>query len=123
MPLLLDTLSVSRTGLKAIVANPELGQSSKKTKRERMVRILDSFLALIVTLLIVFLLGSSFLISSDFKRGDLFNKYRNDRSFLHRIESGANVHIRDEGNRTGPPLILLHGGHKTSWYRWPMVRA
>ena len=34
-----------------------------------MVRILGSFLALIVALLILFLLGSSFLISSDLRRG------------------------------------------------------
>ena len=85
-----------------------------------MVRILGSLLALFAALLIVFLLGSSFLISSDLKRGDLFDKYRNDRSFLYRVESGANVHIRDEGNRTGPPLILLHGAYASvhAWESW-----
>ena len=74
-----------------------------------MVRILGSLLALFVALLIVFLLGSNFLISSDLKRGDLNDKYRNDKSFFYRIESGATSHIRDEGNRTGPPLVMLHG--------------
>ena len=76
-----------------------------------MVRILGSLLALFVALLIAFLLGSSFLISPDMNRGDLFEKYRNDRSFLYRVEGGATVHIRDEGNRTGPPFILLHGAY------------
>ena len=73
-----------------------------------MVRILGSLLALFVALLIAFLLGSSFLTYSDLKRGELFDIYRNDRSFLYHVESGANVHIRDEGNCTDPPLILLH---------------
>ena len=85
-----------------------------------MVRILGSFLALIVALLIMFLLGSSFLISSDLRRGDLYNVYRNDKSFLYRIENGATVHIRDEGNRAGPPLILLHGAYASihAWEPW-----
>ena len=85
-----------------------------------MVRILGSFLALIVALLILFLLGSSFLISSDLRRGDLYDVYRNDKSFLYRIENGATVHIRDEGNRAGPPLILLHGAYASvhAWEPW-----
>jgi len=85
-----------------------------------MVRILGSLLALFVALLILVLLGSNFLISSDLKRGDLYDKYRNDKSFFYRIESGATAHIRDEGNRTGPPLILLHGAYASvhAWEPW-----
>ena len=85
-----------------------------------MVRILGSLLGLLVALLIMFLLGSSFLISSDLIRGDLYDKYRNDKSFLYRIESGATVHIRDEGNRAGPPLVLLHGAYASvhAWEPW-----
>ena len=82
-----------------------------------MVRILGSLLGLLVALLIMFLLGSSFLISSDLIRGDLYDKYRNDKSFLYRIESGTTVHIRDEGNRAGPPLVLLHGAY-ASVHAW-----
>ena len=85
-----------------------------------MVRILGSLLGLLVALLIMFLLGSSFLISSDLIRGDLYDKYRNDKSFLYLIESGATVHIRDEGNRAGPPLVLLHGAYASvhAWEPW-----
>ena len=85
-----------------------------------MVRFLGSLLALSLALLIAFLLGSSFLFSSDLKRGDLFDKYRNDGSFLYRVESWANVHIRGKGNRTGPPLILLHRAYASvhAWEPW-----
>ena len=85
-----------------------------------MVRVLGSLLALFVALLILFLLGSSFLISSDLRRDELYDKYQNDKSFLYRIEGGATVHIRDEGNRAGPPLILLHGAYASvhAWEPW-----
>ena len=81
--------------------------------------ILDSPLGLLVTLLIMFLLGSSFLMSSDLIRGDLCDKYRNDKSILYRLGSGAIVHIRDEGNRAGPPLVLLHGAYASVHARKP----
>ena len=81
------------------------------------VRILGSLLSLLMALLIMFLLGSSFLISSDWMRGDLYDKYRNDKSILYRLGSGAIMHIRDEGNRAGPPLVLLHGAY-ASVHAW-----
>jgi pimeloyl-ACP methyl ester carboxylesterase len=85
-----------------------------------MVRILGAFLAVLIALLILFLLGSTFLISSDLIRSDLYEKYRNEKSFLYRIESGATVHIRDEGNRAGPPMVLLHGAYASvhAWEPW-----
>ena len=85
-----------------------------------MVRILGSLLALFVALFIVLLLGSSFLIYSDLRRGDLFDEYRNDRSILYRVESGADMHIRDEGIRTGPPLLPLLGAYASvhAWEPW-----
>ena len=82
-----------------------------------MVRILGAFLAVLIALLILFLLGSTFLISSDLIRSDLYEKYRNEKSFLYRIESGATVHIRDEGNRAGPARLLLHGAY-ASVHAW-----
>ena len=54
-----------------------------------MVRVLGSLLALFLALFILFLLGSSFLVSSDLQRDELYNKYRDDNSFLYRIEGGA----------------------------------
>ena len=82
-----------------------------------MVRILGALLGLLVPLLIMFLLGLSFLISSELIRGDLYDKYRNDKSFLYRLRSGATVHISNEGNRAGPPLVLLHGAN-ASVHAW-----
>ena len=73
------------------------------------VRILGSLLSLLMALLIMFLLGSSFLISSDWMRGDLYDKYRNDKSFLYRLGSGATVHIRYEGNPRAHPRFCCTG--------------
>ncbi|CAI8427292.1 MAG TPA: hypothetical protein DIT66_00895 [Rhodobiaceae bacterium] len=85
-----------------------------------MARILGSLLGLLIALLIIVLLSTSFLISSDLIRGDLYEKYRNDKSFLYTLDTGATVHIRDEGNRNGPPLILLHGAYGSvhAWEPW-----
>ena len=57
-----------------------------------MVSVLGSYLVLFLALLILFLLASSFLISSDLQRDEVYDKYRNDESFLYRIEGGAVPH-------------------------------
>ena len=84
-----------------------------------MVRILGSLLALFVALLIVFLLGSSFLISSDLKRGDLFDKYRNDRSFLYSVESGQTCIFATKAIAQAHRYIL-HGAYASvhAWESW-----
>ena len=57
-----------------------------------MVSVLGSYLVLFLALLILFLLASSFLISSDLQRDKVYDKYHNDKSFLYRIEGGAVPH-------------------------------
>ena len=57
-----------------------------------MVSALGSYLVLLLALLILFLLASSFLVSSDLQRDELYDKYRNYKSFLYRIEGGAGPH-------------------------------
>ena len=57
-----------------------------------MVSVLGSYLVLFLALLILFLLPSSFLISSDLKRDEVYDKYRNGESFLYRIDGGAVPH-------------------------------
>ena len=57
-----------------------------------MVRFLGSLLALFLALFTLFLLGSSFLVSSDLQRDELYNKYRDYKSLLYRIEGGAVPH-------------------------------
>ena len=73
-----------------------------------------------LALLIVFLLSFSLFISSDLLRSDMVEKYRSDTSFFYRLPSGAMAHIRDEGNRDGPPLFLIHGSNASlhTWEPW-----
>lgn len=85
-----------------------------------MARILVAFTVFLLGTLVVLLLSSSFLISSDLLRSDLVEKYRSDASFFYRLPSGAVAHIRDEGNRDGPPLLLIHGSNASlhTWEPW-----
>lgn len=85
-----------------------------------MSRIFAALSIFLLATLVVLLLGSSFLISSDLLRSDLVEKYRNENSFFYRLPSGAMAHIRDEGNRNGPPVFLIHGSNASlhTWEPW-----
>ena len=85
-----------------------------------MSRIFAALTIFLLTGLVVLLLGSSFLISSDLLRSDLVEKYRGENSFFYRLPSGAMAHIRDEGNRDGPPVFLIHGSNASlhTWEPW-----
>ena len=85
-----------------------------------MSRILAGLTIFLLGTIVLGLLGSSFLISSDLLRSDLIDKYRSETSFFYRLPSGAEAHIRDEGDRDGPPLILIHGSNASlhTWEPW-----
>lgn len=85
-----------------------------------MSRIFAALSLLLLATLVALLLGSSFLISSDLLRSDMVEKYRSDTSFFYRLPSGAMAHIRDEGNRSGPPVFLIHGSNASlhTWEPW-----
>ncbi len=85
-----------------------------------MSRILAALSIFLLALVVILLLGSSFLISSDLLRSDLVEKYRSADSFFYRLPSGAMAHIRDEGNRNGPPVFLIHGSNASlhTWEPW-----
>lgn len=85
-----------------------------------MTRILAALSMFLLALVVIILLGSSFLISSDLLRSDLVEKYRSENSFFYRLPSGAMAHIRDEGNRNGPPVFLIHGSNASlhTWQPW-----
>ena len=84
-----------------------------------MARLVGTFSFLVLGLLVVLLLSSSFLISSDLPRETVVEKYRNDASFFFTLPSGATAHIRDEGNRDGPAMFLLHGSN-ASLHSWEL---
>ena len=85
-----------------------------------MSRIFAALSIFLLSSLVFLLLGSSFLISSDLLRSDMVEKYRGENSFFFRLPSGALAHIRDEGNRDGPAIFLIHGSNASlhTWEPW-----
>lgn len=47
-------------------------------------------------------------------------KYASATSQFIQIEPGLSVHVRDEGKRDGPPLLLIHGSNSSlhTWEPW-----
>jgi pimeloyl-ACP methyl ester carboxylesterase len=85
-----------------------------------MRKLLQSFsYAVLVTigLIVLLLLFSSLMIATDLTKQELIDEYANEKSFFYFLPSGAEVHIRDEGNKDKPPLILLHGANG-SLHNW-----
>ncbi|CAI8213829.1 MAG: 2-hydroxy-6-oxononadienedioate/2-hydroxy-6-oxononatrienedioate hydrolase [Alphaproteobacteria bacterium] len=75
----------------------------------------------IIGLFVVLLLFSSLMIATDLTKQELIDKYANEKSFFYFLPSGAEVHIRDQGNKDKPPLFLLHGSN-ASLHTWePLV--
>ena len=71
---------------------------------------------------IVAVLALAFLIvrTPSIPREDLVAKYASDASQFLEVEGGAIAHIRDEGNRNGYPLVLIHGSNASlhTWEPW-----
>ena len=65
------------------------------------------------------LVGAAFLIfrTPDTDREAMIAKYSNDASQFLEVGNGAKAHYRDEGNKAGPTLLLIHGsnGHIQTW--------
>ena len=60
-----------------------------------------------VLIVIVYLIYSS--IYFDISRKDLEKKYANNLSQFLELKNGSRIHYRDEGNKEGPTIFLLHG--------------
>lgn len=71
----------------------------------------------VIGLLVILLLGSSLLIAPDLTKEQLIGKYKDENSFLYFLPSGAEAHIREDGNRNKPPLLMLHGSN-ASLHTW-----
>lgn len=66
-------------------------------------KYLFAFIALALTA------GSYFLYTPDSDPQAMRAKYANSQSRFLNLEPGLSLHYRDEGNRAGPVLVLLHG--------------
>ena len=75
-----------------------------------------------IGLLVVLLLFSSLMIATDLTKQELIDEYANETSFFYFLPSGAEVHIRDQGDKNKPPLILMHGANG-SLHNWEKLVA
>lgn len=73
-----------------------------------------------IGVVIFFLLVSSLMISPDLTKAQLIEKYKDDKSFLYFLPSGAEAHIREDGNRDKPPMLMLHGSN-ASLHTWNKI--
>ncbi|HTO39735.1 MAG TPA: alpha/beta hydrolase [Rhizomicrobium sp.] len=79
------------------------------------------FLIAIVVLVLVALPGAVWLFSTpDIMRVILDDKYASPASEFLILPDGANVHVRDEGPRDAPVLLLVHGSNASllTWEPW-----
>jgi pimeloyl-ACP methyl ester carboxylesterase len=79
-------------------------------------RVLLGAGALVLVALIVIILSC---VRFDRSRDELAAAYATGASQFVTL-NGANVHLRDEGNRDGPALVLLHGSNVSlqTWEHW-----
>lgn len=65
-------------------------------------------------------LGAAVYVRPDLPRERLFAQYANEESETVALADGAQVHLRDEGPRDAPVLVLLHGYASSlqTWDAW-----
>ena len=120
MPLLLDPFSVQK------LATPSAKFSCDVSRTDALYPLWGESqtsvtLLAIIGLFVVLLLFSSLMIATDLTKQELIDKYANEKSFFYFLPSGAEVHIRDQGNKDKPPVFLLHGSN-ASLHTWePLV--
>jgi pimeloyl-ACP methyl ester carboxylesterase len=62
-------------------------------------------------------------ITPDIDRATLEARYKGESSQFAEWENGARVHYRDEGNRAGPVVVLIHGSNASlnTWESWVAI--
>ena len=83
----------------------------------RTIRILQFLSALLLVLIIA---AGSFLYKSSIPAGIIDARYESRSSQFLLMENGSRVHYRDEGNRRGQPIVLIHGSNASlhTWEPW-----
>lgn len=76
---------------------------------------------LLLTIIALFLLVIAWAWTSDTQFEDMRDKYANDASDFIDLGNEERLHYRDQGNRLGPVLILIHGT-SASLHTWePLI--
>lgn len=78
-----------------------------------------------IILLLLVLLGAAFFIfrTPDTDRTEMIAKYGNEASRFVDDGHGAKIHYRDEGNKDGPALLLIHGSNSLLQTWEPLVAS
>ncbi|MEQ8860404.1 MAG: alpha/beta hydrolase [Pseudomonadales bacterium] len=78
-------------------------------------------LRFVLGVLVAGLIAAGFwLFEGDLPAAEVDARYSNGASAFLTTASGARIHYRDQGNRTGPPLVLVHGSNASlhTWEPW-----
>lgn len=83
-------------------------------------RFIRGVLILIVLLGLVAAVAIGFLADPDARAVELEGQYATPPSQFITLPSGARVHYRNQGQRNGPALVLLHGSNSSlhTWEPW-----
>lgn len=76
-----------------------------------------------IIFILLVLLGVAFVIfrTPDTDRAEMIAKYSNEASRFVEDGHGAKIHYRDEGNKDGPALLLIHGSNSLLQTWEPLV--
>jgi pimeloyl-ACP methyl ester carboxylesterase len=76
-----------------------------------------------IILLLLVMLGAAFLVfrTPDTDRTQMIAKYSNEASRFLDDGQGAKIHYRDQGNRDGPAILLIHGSNSLLQTWEPLV--
>lgn len=85
-----------------------------------MVKFMRGLIVLVVLVLLLALGAVVFFSDRDMRAIELESKYGAAPSQFVVLPSGARVHYRNQGQRNGPPLILLHASNASlhTWEPW-----
>ena len=90
------------------------------TKRRLLTRV---FVGLLLVFAVLAAILAAVLYTPDLPRETLVAKYGSPASQFVAVPDGATVHLRDQGPREAPVLVLLHGSN-ASLHTWePLVAA
>jgi pimeloyl-ACP methyl ester carboxylesterase len=81
-------------------------------------RILSVALGILALLLVAFF----YVHEPDIPRAMLEMRYADESSRFVMLKDGTRAHLRDQGLREGPPLVLIHGSNASSLTWQPWVR-
>jgi pimeloyl-ACP methyl ester carboxylesterase len=78
---------------------------------------------IVVALVVLIGLAFAFLGDPEVPRETLMRKYGGAPSQFLEMPGGASAHYRDQGNRAGPALVLLHGSNASlhTWEPWAKI--